>query len=181
MKSVNTRFVGHVFWLLKYCLFLNLALTNTLVAQQTDPEKITVTRLGHGPIIESGIHPSIGKNIQGPSLIKVPEWVTEPLGKYYLYFADHKGLYIRLAYADNLLGPWKIHEAGSLHIKDSFFAPTRPAISEARLTKLVATRIASGVRVSHDYAKELTEPHIASPDVHVDNTNQKIVMYYHGL
>ena len=181
MKSVNVRFVGHVFRLLKYCLFLNLALTNTSIAQQIDPEKITITRLGDGPIIDPGIHPSIGENIQGPSLIRVPEWVNEPLGKYYLYFADHKGLYIRLAYADNLLGPWKIHEAGSLHIADSFFTPTRPAIPEARLAELVAARIASGIRVSHDYAKELTEPHIASPDVHVDNANQKIVMYYHGL
>ncbi|GIT64032.1 MAG: hypothetical protein Ct9H300mP22_4320 [Gammaproteobacteria bacterium] len=44
-------------------------------------------------------------NIQGPSLIKVPEWIENPLGKYYLYFADHKGLYIRLAYADELQDP----------------------------------------------------------------------------
>ena len=46
---------------------------------------------------------------------------------------------------------------------------------------LVAAREASGVRVSHDYAKELTEPHIASPDVHVDEENQRIIMYFHGL
>lgn len=141
----------------------------------------TITRLGNGPIIGPDIHPSIGVNIQGPSLIKVPDWVENPLGKYYLYFADHKGLYIRLAYADDLLGPWQIHAPGSLPIEDSFFAATRPTINEERLAELVAARIASGVKVSHDYAKELTEPHIASPDVHVDNQNQRIVMYYHGL
>jgi hypothetical protein len=61
--------------------------------------------LGH-PIITSGTHPSIGKNIQGPSLIRVPDWVKSPLGRYYLYFADHKGSYIRLAYADRIDGPW---------------------------------------------------------------------------
>lgn len=167
--------------LFKYSLLLSLALLNSSFAQQAEPLNITVTRLGNGPIIGPGMHPSIGENIQGPSLIKVPEWIDEPLGKYYLYFADHKGLYIRLAYADELLGPWKIHEAGSLHIRDSHFAQTRPAIAEDRLAELVAARVASGVKVSHDYAKELTEPHIASPDVHVDDVNRKIVMYYHGL
>ena len=38
-----------------------------------------------------------------------------------------------------------------------------------------------GSPVSHDLALEFTLPHIASPDVHVDNENQKIIMYYHGL
>ena len=57
------------------------------------------------PIIRPDLHPSIGQNIQGPSLIRVPEWVEDPLGKYYLYFADHKGRYIRLAYSDELAGP----------------------------------------------------------------------------
>ncbi|MFT4862357.1 MAG: hypothetical protein ACI95C_001578 [Pseudohongiellaceae bacterium] len=150
-------------------------------AQQSSPTGITITRLGNGPIIGPEIDPSIGENIQGPSLIKVPSWVNNPLGKYYLYFADHKGLYIRLAYADELLGPWKIYQPGSLHIADSFFAATRPAIAPERLAELVAAREASGVRVSHDYGKELTEPHIASPDVHIDEKNQRIVMYYHGL
>ena len=32
-----------------------------------------------------------------------------------------------------------------------------------------------------DLAKELTEPHIASPDVHVDEANHQIIMYFHGL
>lgn len=168
-------------YLSTYLLILGLALPIPALAQQTDLKDLTISRLGDGPIIGPEIHPSIGENIQGPSLIKVPEWIEQPLGKYYLYFADHKGLYIRLAYANDLLGPWQIHEAGSLHIEDSFFAATRPAIAEDRLAELVAARVASGVRVSHDYAKELTEPHIASPDVHVDHENQKIVMYYHGL
>ena len=29
--------------------------------------------------------------------------------------------------------------------------------------------------------EDLTIPHIASPDVHVDQENKKIIMYYHGL
>ena len=52
---------------------------------------IRVERLLDAPIIGPALHPSIGENIQGPSLIRVPEWVESPLGRYYLYFADHKG------------------------------------------------------------------------------------------
>ena len=59
--------------------------------------KIRVTRLADGPIIGPHLHPSIGVNIQGPSLIRVPDWIEDRLGAYYLYFADHKGSYIRLA------------------------------------------------------------------------------------
>jgi hypothetical protein len=46
---------------------------------------IRVTRLANGPIIGSHLHPSIGVNIQGPSLIRVPDWIEHRLGAYYLY------------------------------------------------------------------------------------------------
>ena len=36
---------------------------------------IRVTRLANGPIIGPDLHPSIGVNIQGPSLIRVPDWI----------------------------------------------------------------------------------------------------------
>ena len=63
----------------------------------------------------------MGSNINGPSLIKVPEWVKNPLGKYYLYFADHKGKYIRLAYSDKLEGVWKIYTPGALKLEETYF------------------------------------------------------------
>ena len=79
------------------------------------------TAAGDGPIIAPGLHPSIGVNIQGPSAIRVPDWVAGRLGAYYLYFADHKGSYIRLAYADHPTGPWTVHPPGSLHLAQSGF------------------------------------------------------------
>ncbi|MBT7865754.1 MAG: hypothetical protein HN763_05260 [Opitutales bacterium] len=51
-------------------------------------------------------------SIAGPSLIRVPEWVAKPLGKYYLYFSHHKGEHIRMAYANNLEGPWNVYNPG---------------------------------------------------------------------
>lgn len=81
------------------------------------------------------------------------------MGKYYLYFADHRGSYIRLAYADDLLGPWKTYEPGSLQLGGSHFPTAVP--------------------------KELQDSpfayaHIASPDGHVREDLQEIVIYLHG-
>jgi hypothetical protein len=35
--------------------------------------------------------------------------------------------------------------------------------------------------MSHGQLSEITTPHIASPDVHIDPNQHRIVMYYHGL
>lgn len=82
--------------------------------------KLEISRLKTNPIIRPYMDDRMGSNINGPSLIRVPEWVTAPLGKYYLYFAHHGGTYIRLAYADRLEGPWKLHGPGVLNLSDSF-------------------------------------------------------------
>ena len=78
-----------------------------------------VKRLDSNPIIHLSMSPSLGGNVNGPSLIRAPSWLTDPLGKYYLYFAHHAGSFIRLAYSDHLEGPWNIYEPGTLHIEQS--------------------------------------------------------------
>ena len=144
---------------------------------------VRVERLLDAPIITPETHPSIGRNIQGPSLIRVPEWVENALGAYYLYFADHKGSYIRLAYADDLVGPWSVHPPGSLQIERSHFPSEPPPVDRAELASAEARRAASygGNKLPHSIEKEFTAPHIASPDVHVDDARRRIVMYFHGL
>ena len=129
-------------------------------------------------------HPEAGPNIQGPSLIKVPEWIMDPLGKFYLYFADHKGAYIRLAYADDPRGPWTLHTPGSLQLADSFFPTKAPPVPPGGVAKVRAALAKAGINLDnleHDLIREMTAPHIASPDVHIDNLNKSIVMYFHGL
>lgn len=81
-----------------------------------------VERFAENPIIRPNMDARMGSNINGPSLIRVPDWVSEPLGRYYLYFAHHDGRYIRLAYADDLHGPWRTHEPGVLPLASSHFA-----------------------------------------------------------
>ncbi|EMR73272.1 hypothetical protein MCGE09_00398 [Thaumarchaeota archaeon SCGC AB-539-E09] len=149
-----------------------------------DVGNVRVERLLNGPIITEATHPSIGGNIQGPSLIRVPDWVKGRLGRYYLYFADHKGSYIRLAYADDLLGPWTVYPPGSLQLGESHF-PSEPLEATQEQVDAAMVRIRSmGFNLDglgHDLVKEMTWPHIASPDVHVDDENTRIIMYFHGL
>ena len=102
-------------------------------------------RFTENPIIRPHMDDRMGDNINGPSLIKVPDWIEAPLGMYYLYFAHHQGTYIRLAYADRLEGPWTTYEPGTLQLEQT---PARK--------------------------------HIASPDVHIDDETQRLIMYYHG-
>lgn len=58
-------------------------------------------------------------NINGASLMKVPDWIVNPLGRYYLYFAHHGGEFIRLAYSDNLHSDWTVYQQGTLHLKQT--------------------------------------------------------------
>jgi hypothetical protein len=117
------------------------------------PFHFEVVRFESNPVIHREMHGLIGeagKNINGPSLIKVPDWISNPLGKYYMYFAHHHGKYIRMAYADQIEGPWKIYPGGVLPLEET------PSYDGAR------------------------NDHVASPDVHVDEENQQIRMYYHA-
>ncbi len=59
-------------------------------------------------------------NINGPSLVRVPDWIEKPLGRYYLYFAHHVGTYIRMAFADEIEGPWTILSPGVLNLASAY-------------------------------------------------------------
>lgn len=131
---------------------------------------LRVTRLLSDPIIYPHMDERMGDNINGPVVLRVPDWVPGKLGRYYLYFADHKGHYIRMAFADTLTGPWTTHTAGVLDLKDSLFPPEDPQPPSPD--------------DAPDFAESLGDylyAHIASPDIHVDAENQRIRMYYHGL
>lgn len=132
-------------------LFVITIIINTLTYAQ---EKIIAVRLDTNPIIKPDmLKGDDGKNINGPSLIKVPDWVKAPLGKYYLYFAHHEGKYIRLAYSDNINGPWKIYEKGTLRIEDCICNFKSESFSPVK--------------------------HIASPDIIIDSIKKEFVMYFH--
>ena len=169
---------------------------------------LSVQRLSDGPMIDTAMSPRLTalaeeqgyNNINGPSLIRVPDWVENPLGNYYLYFSHHKGDFIRLAYADKVEGPWAIYEPGALALQDSGFpneSIPRLTLSEG-LTELwdsvsiylfrdsilavyQAAVTDQEIRKQRGIAASQTlKPHIASPEVVIDEANQQIVMFFHG-
>jgi hypothetical protein len=81
--------------------------------------KIRAVRYSGNPLITVNSSTALGDNINGPSIIKVPPWINNPLGKYYMYFAHHSGKFIRMAHADSLGGPWVVYEPGALRLEET--------------------------------------------------------------
>jgi hypothetical protein len=86
-----------------------------------DNGRYRAVRFDTNPLITPDLDESIGTNINGPSIIRVPPWADNALGRYYLYFAHHQGAHIRLAFADDLHGPWRVHGPGALSLEDTGF------------------------------------------------------------
>lgn len=110
------------------------------------------------PIIDFSM-PGTGDNINGPSMIRIPDWIppqerADPSAVYYLYFAHHTGGHIRMAWASDINGPYTVYnpDHGVLEI-----TALNPALTRMKMVS-----------------------HIASPDVHVDDANHRIIMYFHG-
>ncbi|HEV7612657.1 MAG TPA: hypothetical protein VGO37_12315 [Steroidobacteraceae bacterium] len=99
------------------CFAIVSTMTFPVFADEVHPTK--ATRLPRNPIVTPASSETLGDNINGPSLIRVPSWVKHPLGKYYLYFAHHGGKFIRLAYAAELQGPWHIYAPGTLRLEQA--------------------------------------------------------------
>ena len=169
---------------------------------------IVARRLPESPIIRHTMDARLQEearrygyvNVNGPSLIRVPPWVENRLGDYYLYFAHHKGEFIRMAYADRLAGPWTVYSPGVLDLDASSFAnevPESAGLARSALDLWHATTLTEFVALSQVglSAKQAaqarkqsglagsdeTRPHIASPDVVVDHERREIRMYFHGL
>jgi hypothetical protein len=119
----------------------------------------TASRFAENPLLGLRSDPSIGDNINGPAVIKVPAWVSNPLGGYYMYFAHHSGTHIRLAYADSLRGPWKVHAPGVLDVSATALYRPQP---------------------DPPYEIYGVYTHVASPDVLIDEANRRFIMWVHG-
>lgn len=121
--------------------------------------RVEARRFAGNPLITVRSSSTLGGNVNGPTVIRVPAWFANPLGKYYMYFANHMGDFIRLAYADRLTGPWRIHEPGVLHVRDTAFYREQPDPKEA---------------LADFYT------HVASPEILVDEASKDVTMWVHG-
>jgi len=130
----------------------------TVVTNSAQQPAVRVMRFATNPLVTVRSSSTLGANVNGPTVIRVPSWVQQPLGKYYMYFGNHRGVFIRLAYADSPAGPWKIYEPGAWHVKDSSLY--RPQPDSASFGGF--------------------NTHFASPEVFIDNANRRIVLWAHG-
>ena len=152
--------------------FLVLSLSTSAFAQ--DDSGFVVTRLNNSqPIIDQAMFAAVGvedegENINGPSLIRIPDWIppaerADPSAVYYLYFAHHIGDYIRMAWATDVAGPWTLYQTGS-----------QVPLGDRGVLDNGDMDLDLGLEVV------IEENHLASPDVHIDNENQQIIMYFHS-
>lgn len=155
----------------RWCICaLLVVLSSAVVAAPFHAQRLN----GGEPIVSAqdfrllGAPESEGQNINGPSVIRVPDWIPDrerasPQAQYYMYFAHHHGEYIRLAWAGSIEGPWHLYRTG---------AGVTPG--SRGVLDLGSERV---IHLAGDYT---ITGHIASPDVHVDDANKRIVMYFHG-
>ncbi len=127
-------------------------------------------------LLSPASHESLGDNINGQSLIRVPDWVENPLSRYYLYFAHHQGSHIRLALSDEIMGPYEVYAPGVLKLEDSGF-DTEKLILENITEQSILDWID---KYDVETILPFFPPHVASPDVHIHADKQEIWMYYHG-
>src|SRR3954462_9351030 len=97
------------------------ALISATAAVRAQSSPLNPRRLSQNPLITVASSPTLGGNVNGPTIIRVPAWIERPLGTYYMYFANHMGDFVRMAYADAVEGPCHIYEPGVLHVRDTAF------------------------------------------------------------
>ena len=122
--------------------------------------QVTASRIPQNPLIAVASSPSLGDNVNGPSIIRAPSWLPNPLGRYYAYFGHHKGQFIRLASADAITGPWKIYEPGVVPVRDTAFYRPQPDPPDGPVDQFYT--------------------HVASPEIYVDEAHQRLVLWTHG-
>lgn len=136
--------------------------------------KYDVKRLNNAqPIISQQIFTDAGaenegEDINGPSVIRIPDWISpenraDPSAKYYCYFAHHDGGYIRMAWAAEIEGPWHLYQVG-----------TGTPLGDRGVLDL------GDDVINLDNGIQIPNNHLASPDAHVDNENQRIILYFHS-
>ncbi len=114
-------------------------------------------------------------NLNGPSCVRLPTWLpagqrADPSAEYYLYFADHSGHYIRMAWAADLEGPWtgyRMDESPGEY----------PDLGDRGVLSL------GDDNEIHPGDDIIVHGHIASPQVFIEGdsaANVRFVMYYHG-
>jgi hypothetical protein len=197
-QPARTDFLERVFFLFLSLLLVSIPGAAPSSAEPKEPGsfqsdhgkvQVAVQRLNDGKPILTQEHfkavgkSSGGKNINGPHVIRVPEWVPKHErpsrnANYYMYFANHGGSYIAMAYAENPVGPWKLFNIGDA--RDKTLGLPEKNIPSRTVPGRGVVDLGLGNSNKIDTGDFRIKGHIASPDVHIDHENKRFIMYLHG-
>ncbi|MEP4076782.1 hypothetical protein [Haloferula sp.] len=104
-----------------------------------------------------------GSDTSFASVINIPDWIlpanrADATAEYYMYYANHSGMHIYMKWAPSLEGPWTSYNLGG-----TYNGQSRRGVLDME---------ADSTRDDYD--------HLAGPDAHADDANQRIILYYHG-
>ena len=125
---------------------------------------------GTGVENDSGTTTPIEQNIDGPSVIRIPDWIptaerVDANAEYYAYFAHHGGDNIRLAWSDSITGQWNLFNAqGSTAPNSSVGGTVTPGNGVLDLDLGDRTQADGTLRAVAGSQIGVTR-HVASPDV----------------
>nr|UDO46927.1 hypothetical protein [Pandoravirus massiliensis] len=122
---------------------------------------IVAARLADNPMVEGDMmQPACDGAYDSnfPTIIHAPQWLRPRLGNYYMYFSDHHGMFINMAYADHVGGPWLVYAPGTLDLQQVYVANNQ----------------------TYNLRNLSSSTEVASPDVYVDEANRRIGMYFHA-
>lgn len=124
-------------------------------------------------------------NINGPCMVRVPSWLkdhekADPRANYYLYFAHHGSPFIRMAWAQHIEGPHTLYNMHPVN-RDLEGGDTQPGRGVLDLgssfKRVIYGKVKPTVKLT---TKVHLKNNIASPDVIIDDENERFIMFFHS-
>nr|WBF71106.1 hypothetical protein [Megavirus caiporensis] len=124
---------------------------------------LIVNRFNTNPLMDNDrLSPSCDddNDINFPTIVRAPIWLQNRLYEiigskptYLMYFSDHHGKQIFMAYSNNIKGPWNVYAPGTLKL--------------------------SQVLEAFNTTTNSTKAEIASADIYIDDNAKLVRMYFH--
>ena len=108
---------------------VSLAFVASLLAYSTatvPAQELRATRLSQNPLITVDTSSSLGSNVNGPTVIRVPDWVERPLGRYYMYSRTTWGSSFDWPMQTRSPVRGSVDEPGVLHVRNTAFFRPQP-------------------------------------------------------
>ncbi len=171
-----------------------ICLSSSALGQVVTVKRIDARPPGHpldtgspfDPIMDDALRQTIGTSAgsaTGACVIRVPEWIpdsekTHPSAKYYMYFSDHHGSKIKMAWSASITGQWTLFNDGA--------APDRAWGEKGNCSGAQTPGVGVLDRMHHGGSIRLDDNTVIKDkfhfvDVYADDVNERIIMYFHSL